>query len=174
MKKIFFFVALTTMLSSFFLLSCEENSENLSTTKTTSQIMLKAAEEPAEKTFYIYFNNGEWGRKSKECKGFGYCSATSCWFCCVDANENIVSCKDNKEVAGGQIAIIDPSSGNGYIHIKLDPAKTDEADAIANKSVFYIDEDINVDNKLIVKKGEYTFDDNIGKDGGYKLDVIEL
>ena len=64
--------------------------------------------------------------------------------------------------------IILPSDAKAYLVL------ANNIDDKIYTTILNIDEDINVNNKYIVKKGKYSLDKSIGEYGGYKLDVIKL
>lgn len=174
MKKIFSFVALVAMLSTFSLISCDENDSSAYNTNASAPKFQKSGggEEEKELSFHIYFNNwdGDWGRDKHDCKkGWGFCKATICWFCCTDAQENVVDCQTGEIVSKTRTVIIDPISNKGYLDVELNPSDDLEAKAIAEAAPFYIDKDIDVSGTLILHEGEYQFDASIGQYGGYKV-----
>jgi hypothetical protein len=123
-----------------------------------------------KKEFHIYWGDGEFGRTSKNCKGIGLCNYVDCWFCCTE-NDVIVDCKSKKNIPNSGVVIIDNATKKGFLTVKLDPNNPSHLEAINNKSIFYIDVDLKGAN-FTLKKGEYKFNSNIGKNGGYIVDVF--
>lgn len=170
MKKLFLMLVLTAF-SLISLTSCEQDSVSVQD-ESANEMVLKSDPEP-DVTFYLFFTtwDGRWGREIHDCdRGWGFCEAESCFFCCVNGNEEIVDCDTGEVIADEYIpVIINPITSNGYLDIKLDPSNPKEADAINNKSIFHIDENINASNLLTLHKGQYQFDSSIGSNGGYRV-----
>jgi len=120
--------------------------------------------------FFIEWD-GEWGRTSKGCKGFGLCNFDSCWFCC-EQDGCIIKCPSIEKMYGAGIVDINPKDNTGFLTIKLNPENKIENTAINNKEILYIDEDI-VNCGITLFKGEYVFDKQIGTYGGYKVNAKE-
>jgi hypothetical protein len=131
---------------------------------------LSFSQSTEKKEFHIYWGDGSFGRTSKNCKGIGLCNYQDCWFCCTE-NEEIVNCNDKKVIINSGVVIIDASTKKGSLTIKLDPNNPKHLEAISNKSTFYIDENLKGAH-FTIKKGEYTFNQNIGKNGGYIVDAF--
>lgn len=107
--------------------------------------------------FYIYWvTYEEWGH-GVECRGWGLCNYSDCWFC--EVND-----KHSAKV------LIDKESKEGEMIIELDPAAADEKKAIEEKQIFIIEEDIDNRNSILYK-GNYGFDKTVGKYGGYRLNI---
>jgi hypothetical protein len=120
--------------------------------------------------YYIEWD-GEWGRTSKDCQGWGLCNFKSCWFCC-ELNGCIIDCSSNEKMYGAGIVEINPKDNTGFLIIQLSPDNEAEKKAISNNEILYVDEDIvNCDVTLL--KGEYSFDKSIGKYGGYQVKAKE-
>ncbi len=165
MKKIFFLVTSITLLSIFFLISCQEN-ENYEKNTTESGINKKVE-------FHIHYATwDEWGRAKKNCKGWGLCNYSGCWFCCTDGGV-IVDCDSASKIQNSATIIVNDRTKQGFFIIELDPSITIQNEAIINKKIFYIDEDIVFEN-TILHKGEYSFNEQVGEYGGYKLNVTEI
>lgn len=170
MKRIFLTIILILSFGPLFFISCTDedssiNSNNILKNNPDTEIM-------SRKKFHIHFASwDEWGRTSKECKGWGLCNYEDCWFCCTE-NDVVVSCNDDmKLVNGGEIIVYDETK-TGHLIIKLDPTKTDQLEAINNKSVLYLDSDIS-SAKTTLHKGKYLFNEGIGKHGGYLINASE-
>jgi hypothetical protein len=132
----------------------------------------------SNKTFYPFYMDWDgWGRTSKECHGFGLCHFSSCTFCCVQEGV-IVPCNDKVKLTNTGIVLIDPDTNRGFLTITLDPSDPQQKDAIKNKEIFYIDDDLKNDDlkgdRIMLLKGEYVFDSAIGKYGGYKVNAVLL
>ncbi len=100
------------------------------------------------------------GRKSRNCNGFGICRVEAFW---VELYKGQKPKMDSKFTG-----IILPSDAKAYLVL------ANNIDDKIYTTILNIDEDINVNNKYIVKKGKYSLDKSIGEYGGYKLDVIKL
>lgn len=169
MKKIVFIITLVISLSAIVLTSCEQ-SENLEENSIENGISKK-------KEFHIHYATwDEWGRASKKCKRWGLCNYEGCWFCCTE-NGVIVDCDDNSsqqnEIQNAAKIIINKETNEGFFIIELNPLIEIENTAIINEKIFYIDEDIIKEN-TILHQGEYSFDKNVGKYGGYKLNITAI
>lgn len=100
--------------------------------------------------------DGEWGRTSKECQGFGLCHFTVCLFCEPKGNSSKIEINNetNEEIM--------------YIELKQDGSK--QSEAITDREILYVDEDMMSEN-VILHKGAYIFDSSIGDYGGYRVNV---
>lgn len=107
--------------------------------------------------FYIYWATwDDWGH-GPDCRGWGLCNYTDCWFCGGD-NKHRGEVKFDKETK------------EGYLYVVLDPSFPLEKEAIDKKSVFLVD--TNIDNKnSVLHAGKYEFDAEVGKYGGYKVAI---
>ncbi|WP_040280766.1 hypothetical protein [Psychroserpens damuponensis] len=115
----------------------------------------------------------EWGRASKDCKSWGLCNYEDCWFCCIDTSSgDVVDCDDDEEDLSGRYGTfsIDASTNTGTFTIELNPAISEQNDAIINGDTLYVDEDI-VKSKTSILKGIYLFNPSVGSDGGYILNA---
>ena len=100
----------------------------------------------------------EWGRAKKDCDGWGLCNFVDCWFC------------DNGESNYSGIIDLNVNDTLGQLIIELNPADELQNEAIKQKKIFYIDQDI-INNIATIHSGEYLFDPNVGEIGGYKVDI---
>jgi len=165
MKKIIFLITIVTILSTFFLVSCERG-EELEDNKIENGIDKKIE-------YHIHYATwDEWGRAKKNCKGWGLCNYNGCWFCCTDGGV-IVDCDSTTKVQNSATIIIDKETNQGFFIIELDPLIEIQNDAIINEKIFYIDEDI-IEGNTILHKGEYNFDIQVGKHGGYRLNITAI
>ena len=98
----------------------------------------------------------EWGHLP-DCKGWGLCDYSDCWFC------------DTGDKYSGKV-IVDKDTKKGYLVIELDITDPQSKDAVQNKSVFTVGADINNKNSILYK-GQYAFDPTVGKYGGYKVPI---
>ena len=168
MNKTLTAVFFVTLLSTILILpGCKK--ENQATTVENNQSPLAAR----EKKFHIFFAEwDEWGRSSRNCAGWGLCNYRDCWFCCTDERDNIVSCNDNVRIVNSGKALIDSDTNEGFLYIKLDPDVAEQADAITDQLILYIDDDI-VGENFTARKGEYLFNSEIGSFGGYMIPVVK-
>lgn len=112
------------------------------------------------KWYLFYATWEEWGRASRDCESWGLCHFYSCWACFVPDY--------TKKYSG--LVKIDLDTKQGFLFVELSSSDTIQRDALQNKSVFYIDQDIT-SNNITLLKGEYIFDSTVGKEGGYKVSV---
>lgn len=118
------------------------------------------------KFFLVKFD--EWGRKSKNCSGWGLCNAK--WFQCTDAENNQVDClrANSPGPNYGTPLKIDEETNQHYVEILFDHSSTSPTSLI-------IDDDIVLNFQselgfnLIFKAGSYPFIPYIGVYGGYKI-----
>lgn len=110
----------------------------------------------------------EWGRAKHDCEKWGLCNFSACWAwqepCC-----------DSEDGSSGTIEEFE--SGN-RLSIVLDISKTIEKDAISAKKDLFVDEDIVTNSPvddwetITMEKGVYSFDPNVGENGGYLIPLI--
>lgn len=113
----------------------------------------------------------EWGRTSQNCKSWGLCNYTDCWFCCInDETGQIVDCNTGNPIKNYGTIYYDDNIGIGKMLIEMNPEYADHQIAITGKLTLYIDNDIYGD-KFILLKGEYSLNTEIGKFGGYVINV---
>lgn len=170
MKKNILFLSIYALI---ILISCTENEELNSISKTKENINSTTTRETPVKFHLFYATWDEWGRTSRDCKGFGLCNFTSCTFCCTDAYDNIVDCIENNRIANSGIIKIFDNTKLGFMIIKLNPTDSTHDNAIRNRKTLYIDSDLRNEN-LILLSGEYIFDNSIGEYGGYKISAKRL
>lgn len=104
--------------------------------------------------------------------GWGLCNYEDCWFCCIDENGQIIDCEGQQDVVKSAIITIDNETSEGTFVIKLNSAYDDQSYAITNESTFYIDDDLENED-FIIHRGNYLFNDGIGDEGGYVLDITK-
>lgn len=114
----------------------------------------------ANKWYLFYATWDEWGRASKNCKGWGLCNFDSCWSCDIN---------DRPGGHRGKVFYND-ETGEGTLTIALDFTEEIQAEAIKWQLPFTIDEDI-VRDKVTLRKGIYLFEPKVGEHGGYLIDV---
>ncbi len=181
MKKLKMFVLLFMifLFSSLTLESCSSNDEsvldnqNLSEELSTESDNLARSGDPT--SFHpVLITWTEWGRTSKDCDGNGLCNfQVVCWWCCTDANGNVVPCRSQSTSVNSAIGRIYNDTNSGYLTIKLDPTDSYHLSLISNRESLYIDEDLENSN-LVLIEGEYLFDENIGEYGGYEISVRKI
>ncbi|MCX6258116.1 MAG: hypothetical protein NTW49_09525 [Bacteroidia bacterium] len=99
------------------------------------------------------------------------CNYTDCWFCCIDDETGqIVDCKTGLPIEKCGTVEVDTVAMEGTLTIELNPKYDDQKNAINNALTLYIDDDLS-SNLFTILKGEYQFDDQIGKYGGYLVPV---
>jgi hypothetical protein len=119
--------------------------------------------------YHIYYSTWtEWGRKSKNCAGWGLCNFSDCWFCCTDGNGNVIDCPKDELIANSGIIYIPEGANSGFMEIKLKPAYEDQSNAIQNQLTLDIDEDI-IGERFVLHQGGYLFNSTIGMHGGYRV-----
>jgi len=169
--SVFNFTILLVVISFF---SCDKSEvvtdENIQTTNQSFNSL-----NSSKVRFYIYYSTwDEWGRKKKDCKGWGLCNYTDCWFCCIDDySDQVVDCENSQRIENVGIVTIDTETDTGHMVIELDPSISIQNDAIVNQKILYIDYDIVTDNS-VVHADDYLFDPNVGSYGGYILNVTQL
>lgn len=157
MKKIL----LSGMLLSFLFVGCEKQNIEPTTiiTKSKDSDTDDKTKTPNSKTI-VMVEWDDWGRKKKECNGWGLCNAN--WF----PKSEIGNYSSNLEY--------DAVLGSYYTDILL-PENLYPIEE--EYEVFYVDEDIilttseepSVGTDLTIPEGEYEYDVNIGTYGGYKI-----
>lgn len=167
-------LALTAiLLSVLFVISCDkERVETVETEITQETVAGFRADDKEKHIFYIAWDPG---RQRHGCEGFGMCNVEACGFCCTLHGE-IVPCDNNNSNNQSMSSVgtveIDAAMGIGILTYKLNPNIYIENTAINNRGVFYIDNDIIMDD-IIILAGNYQYDLNVGNYGGYTIDVIE-
>lgn len=113
----------------------------------------------------------EWGRKSKDCRGWGLCNAS--WFQPCTEKKN-TSASDSKKIKSFATEVYkEKTTGNFFILLALNKPIPEEINV--SDLLFRIDEDIFLDTekslgrKLIFKTGLYKFDETVDEFGGYKI-----
>lgn len=149
MKKLIF-GSLVLAIGLVGIIGCEKEVVNTNTTTHSGAV---------EKKPVIYHATwDEWGRAAKDCKGWGLCNFSDCWFC------------DDGEALHIADVIFDDETNEGNMIIELDPTDPIQNDAIINKRAFHIDYDIDNPNSLL-HKGTYAYDSSVGAHGGYTLAI---
>ncbi|MCF8458827.1 MAG: hypothetical protein K9H62_23060 [Bacteroidales bacterium] len=167
--KNYVFSTLIATVFALLLFSCDRNDLKHDTLNddTSNFVHLK------DQSFTVHYAAwDEWGRTSKDCDGWGLCNYVSCWFCCIDENNNIVDCDSFQDIVKSAIITIDTQTNEGTFIIKLNSFYEVQRDAINNESIFYIDDDIENED-FILHSGNYQFNDEIGDEGGYILDITK-
>ncbi|MCF6168773.1 hypothetical protein [Lutibacter sp.] len=105
----------------------------------------------------------EWGRKKKQCNGWGLCNAE--WF---PQNKS-----SNFSSGGATLLEFDNSLDKYYIDILLD--KTPPLEIPTDALTLKIDENFDLDVQEIISqnltfnKGEYFYDNSLSEFGGYRI-----
>lgn len=156
MKKLNSFIRFAVLFPAFVLMSCGTGDQQEELINST--IKQESNNPSSSKKVIFSATWDDWGRTSRECKGFGLCHYNSCWFC---------------EPLGGKYSgkvEVDDETNLGFLFIELDPSEEIQHDAISNESIFYLDNDL-VSNNVTLHQGEYQFDSTVGSYGGYKINV---
>ncbi|MDO5616776.1 MAG: hypothetical protein Q4G16_11330 [Cruoricaptor ignavus] len=113
------------------------------------------------------------GRQSRNCNGFGVCQLTAFW---VEIYKTSTPLKSDSKFTGviTKNKLFTESGKSSEVGYNAFLVLENKIDKSLFNTDFYIDKDINVDNKYIVKEGVYLLDETLGDYGGYKLDVIKL
>jgi hypothetical protein len=119
----------------------------------------------------MYITWASFGRELLACLGFGLCHFDACFNCCTE-NGNIVECPTSIPQMRAGIIRIEDGQSEGILTIKLNPNDPEQENAINNTLTLYVDEDIDNDG-YIIHEGQYSYDPNVGNDGGYILNVTE-
>ena len=112
-----------------------------------------------------------WGRKSRDCAGWGLCQAEGPHCENKDGNNVCCICLRTSNVQ----AIVEFDKGLKKYFVKFLVAEEINDSQKELLKTLPIDEDFAVTmpksfgKNLIFKKGEYTFDESLGKFGGYKI-----
>ncbi len=155
MKKIFSLLIVLVFFS-FYIISCENEDKQSSIVSDYSTFNLNEN----HKWCLYYCEWDEWGRASRDCKGWGLCNFYDCWNCNID----------NKNGKYQGKVLFDDITREGFLIIELDILDDIQKYAIENNEIFSIDEDINNPNSIL-HKGQYQFDSTIGLHGGYKINI---
>lgn len=150
MKKIFLSVT-ATLCVCLCLVSCEKENADTPTNKTNTT---------TNKWWLFYATWDEWGHKSANCGGWGLCNFDSCWTCDV---------ADRPSKHKGKV-LYDDQTGEGTMTIELEPTEDQQIEAINWKLPFAVDSDI-INPNAILYKGMYEFNPNVGRYGGYILNI---
>lgn len=107
----------------------------------------------------------EWGRASKNCRGWGLCNAD--WFPGISGV--------NYTNGNGYATYLqkDDSTGQYYLEIKLAAESTIPENLLDLKidADFELDTTLEIGQKLIFKKGTYFFDSTLGEYGGIRINL---
>jgi len=153
--------ALLVFISSILIISCSKKQNEIDEVSPNAASVNKA---PTPHIYYATWD--EFGRASKDCKGWGLCNFNDCWFCCTDEMENIVDCEFQSIIMNSALIIIDEESNSGSFIFKLNPKDSIQNVAIKEGLTFYIDDDIKSES-FVLYKGEYLFNKHVGNYGGY-------
>ncbi|PQJ20795.1 hypothetical protein [Tenacibaculum sp. SG-28] len=113
----------------------------------------------------------EWGRKSKDCRGWGLCNAS--WFQPCKEKKN-TSASESKKIKSFATEVYREKNTEEYF-ILLALNKPIPKGINSNDLLFRIDKDIiletekSLGHKLTFKTGVYKFDETIDEFGGYKI-----
>lgn len=141
-------------------------------------------EDPEEITIIIC-SWDEWGRTSRNCRGFGLCHFQ--WF--PDWNSLVEETEEREDMAESIITeevaddpfvaeVKEDTLGNRYMDIVL--AEPIGASNISNMPSLNLDTDVYSENPIqndsletyvVLKQGTYEFNPSLGSYGGYRVDV---
>lgn len=112
----------------------------------------------------------EWGRASKNCDGMGLCNYNGCWVW----QDDFPCCRPIEQSQQGLLISMD--NGDLVFEISLDKNREIDKEPIDKKLEFHVDEEIKIYNEkenwnAILEVGTYTFNDEVGKSGGYLISV---
>ncbi|USL96005.1 hypothetical protein D1J36_002530 [Riemerella anatipestifer] len=120
------------------------------------------------------------GRKSRDCHGFGICEVTMIWIDIWNSKDTLKSngttntfkgvIVKNKNIQSENINNFknDDRIYTGYVILD------DKIQIEGFDTTLYVDEDINVNNKYIIKSGAYPMIKKLGDYGGYELRIEKL
>lgn len=122
---------------------------------------------------FILLSWDGWGRASRDCAGWGLCHAHG--FYCTHDNVP-VNCFGSSKVVAGATLQQEEETGNYYMLILLnEPMPKEQSDEY---NTLPVDKDISVkvvdekdEKELTILAGEYSFDEKLGTNGGYKVSI---
>jgi hypothetical protein len=109
----------------------------------------------------------EWGRKKKNCDGWGLCNAD--WF----PKQGISNRKSTSTNGGATLLEFDDSMNKYYVDILL--AETPPAEIPTEELTLKIDEKFELEvedaisQNLTFNQGDYGYDNSLGEFGGYRI-----
>jgi hypothetical protein len=170
MKKLLVTGCAIFLLSTIYM-SCKKNTDQNRNSVVENEISSRINSTGDERKFHIYFASwDEWGKASRDCKGWGLCNFQSCWFCCTDDHGQIINCQSEQKIANAGKITIDDATKQGNMIIELDPSIQIQNDAITQRLTLSVEQ--NIENAgFIIHASEYLFDQQIGSFGGYRLNV---
>lgn len=126
----------------------------------------------AEDPFTIIICSWDWGRDSRQCKGFGLCNFV--WF--PEFKNEIVA--TNTSLPDASIIETD-TNGERYTDILL--SEKVSLDIQKKLPALVIDKSLSCQDTLdtgeiktlTMRKGEYRFDPNLGENGGYRVKIYQ-
>lgn len=174
------------LFSSIILISCNQNEEisifnensiakELKFEKINLKVNKNSPTLKAKKKLIIV-SWSEWGRKSKNCGGWGLCEAN--WFYCVDEDDQEVPCKDESKSAKstqnkGLSVILQYNTLKEKYYIEM--LLSEPTDIPINFLSLKIDYSFDIKTKgaigknLTFRKGDYRFNTGLGEFGGYRV-----
>lgn len=176
--KLIFLGALLTISTSIMIISCtKENEKNTINEDQIAKSLVFKEFQPQSVTrqnriVYTGSDAGkliiirweEWGRASRDCRGWGLCNAE--WF--EWGREVNYNGNGNGYAAPLQI---DDTTGKYYLDILLGAESTIPENLLDLKidAEFELDTTLEIGKKLIFKQGTYHFDSTLGEFGGIKI-----
>ena len=170
---IFVFMALLTVTScsedNETVTSYDENSiaKQLSFVDVNTRITNKQAKGTQSKDFIIIVSWDEWGRASKQCRGWGLCNAN--WF----PQFKRTAQKSTSTNGSATLLEFDDSLNKYYIDILL--AETPPTEIPTDALTLKIDENFELEvedaisQNLTFNQGDYGYDNSLGEFGGYRI-----
>ena len=112
----------------------------------------------------------EWGRKKKDCDGWGLCNAE--WFPAPEEKSSgLISTNPN---GGSSILEYNPSTDQYYIDILLAAAlpdiyTIDDVTLIVDEEIELLNINTVISRNLSIPIGDYTLNNSLGNFGGYRI-----
>ncbi|MBC7524637.1 MAG: hypothetical protein H7239_09390 [Flavobacterium sp.] len=175
--KLLFLGTLLTIFTSIIIVSCTKENENstINEDQIAKSLVFKEinsqSTDAQNRTVYTGVNGDnivivswtEWGRASRDCRGWGLCNAD--WF---PGDRGV-----NYENGNGYATYlqIDDTTGKYYLEVKLAAESTIPENLLDLKidADFELDTTLEIGQKLIFKQGTYHFDSTLGEFGGIKI-----
>lgn len=136
-----------------------------------SKTNLNARNETATNGKLIIVRWTEWGRKKRNCAGWGLCKAH--WFFCVDENNNQVDCFGRNSNSNGYSTPLqfDETDNRYYVDVLLAEPTTIPEQSLTLKidENFMLDTSLAIGKDLTFSEGDYVFNRQLGEFGGIRV-----
>jgi len=173
-RALLYYLCLTLIV----VLSCsnEENIQEFDENSIAKSLVFKEVEinqteRMNSKKRFVFVGWDEWGRKKKDCRGWGLCNAK--WFYCEDENGNTVPCGNENRSTNGHYSLLefDNAINSYYIDILLDAPSPlpDESLTLKIDESFVVNTLPAIGKDLTFNEGDYLFDRNMGDFGGIRI-----